>query len=60
MFPTHQNPDPGSQSDSSFEDPVYPVGNAETPIAIVIVDLVASAMHLGCVTVRNRQTTTVN
>ena len=37
VFPTRRNP--GSQSDSSFEDPVYPMGNAETPIAIVIVDI---------------------
>lgn len=29
---------PGSQSDSSFGNPVCPVGNAKTPIAIVIVD----------------------
>ena len=32
---------PSSQSDSSFGDPVCPVGNAKTPIAIVIVDLKA-------------------
>jgi hypothetical protein len=37
--PTRENP--SSQSDSSFEDPVYPVGNAKTPIAIVIVDFIA-------------------
>ena len=40
VFPTHgkYRSKPGSQSDSSFGDPVCPVGNAKTPIAIVIVD----------------------
>ena len=42
---------PGSQSDSSFGDPVCPMGNAKTPIAIIIVEIlvtIASCFHHHC------------
>ena len=46
VFPTRgkYRSKPGSQSDSSFGDPVCPMGNAKTPIAIVIVELTNHTM----------------